>query len=87
MEVKAGIFLGHISALVREMLWKKCCGKIGKGGIVLIHSCPNEQGFAVKSAGKLSREVIDCEGLYLIRAPRRSRKRKTAHFEPETNDT
>ena len=69
MEISAGVFLGQISALVRELLWKKICGKIGKGGGIMIYPWTNEQGFLLKKVGKTSRELIDFDGMVLVRKP------------------
>ena len=27
LEPRAGVFVGHVSAMVRERLWEKCCKK------------------------------------------------------------
>ena len=69
MEPKAGVFLGHVSALVRDALWEKCKSKIRDGGAILIYSYPTEQGFKVDTCGTLTREIIDHEGLYFVRKP------------------
>jgi len=77
MEVKAGVFLGRVSALVREELWRKCCDKMGDGGFALIHPWPEaEQGFIVRTAGSLSREIVDFDGLYFVRVPHQKKKPK-----------
>lgn len=70
LEPKAGVFVGTVSALVRDKLWEKACRSLGEGGGMLIHSSNSEQGFAVRFWGNLGREVVDFEGLTLIRRPR-----------------
>lgn len=67
MEVRAGVFIGHVSALVRDALWDLCVEKMRLGGAMLVHTYPSEQGFKVRRAGNLSRELVDFEGLYLMR--------------------
>ncbi|MFH0800830.1 MAG: type I-E CRISPR-associated endoribonuclease Cas2e [bacterium] len=67
LEPKAGVFVGTISAMVREKLWEKVCDRSKEGGCTLIYSTNNEQGFAIRSYGNCTREVIDIEGLFLIR--------------------
>jgi len=69
MEIKAGVFLGRVSAIVRESLWERCNSGLRDGGCLLIHNAPTEQGFTVRSAGNLSRELVDHDGLYLLRRP------------------
>jgi hypothetical protein len=41
----------------------------GKGAGVLIHSAQREQGFAMQVCGEPGREIVDFEGLTLIRFP------------------
>jgi len=67
LEAKAGVFIGNISALVREKLWKKVCEKQYEGGALLIYNAPNEQGFELKLHGNPHRTVIDLEGVQLIK--------------------
>ena len=51
LEPRAGVFVGRISAAVRDRLWEKACGQSQAGGCVLIHSSDNEQGFRIRSWG------------------------------------
>jgi CRISPR-associated protein Cas2 len=66
-EIKAGVFTGHISALVREELWQLLADKLGKGSALMLHPANNEQGFSARSLGTPSRQLIDLEGLLLIK--------------------
>lgn len=63
------VFVGHVSGMVRDKLWEKCCRQKGAGGIVQIWSTNNEQHFCMRSNGKTSRTIIDLEGLQLVRIP------------------
>ena len=67
LELKAGIFIGTLSALVREKLWNNVCEKISDGGAFLIHPMNNEQKFEIWAHGNTQRTVIDVDGLSLIR--------------------
>jgi CRISPR-associated protein Cas2 len=69
IEVKAGVFVGKTSALVREKLWERACKYSKGGGCVLVHNARTEQGFDLRLYGRCSREVVDMEGLKLIRVP------------------
>lgn len=69
LEPKAGVFVGRVSALVRDCLWEKACGQAREGGCVMIHSSNNEQGYLIRSWGRSARSVEDLEGLFLIRVP------------------
>jgi CRISPR-associated protein Cas2 len=69
LEPKAGVFVGEVSGMVRDRLWEKVCGASRGGGCILIHSSGREQGFAVRTWGDTSRQVVDFEGLTLVRMP------------------
>ena len=67
LEVKAGVYVGNISASVRERLWGKIQKNVGDGAALLISSAQNEQGFTIKVCHTPDRDVVDMEGLYLVR--------------------
>ena len=67
LEPKAGVFVGRVSAMVRDKLWEKACGKAGKGGCLMIYSSNTEQGYRIRSWGETSRSIKDFEGLFLVR--------------------
>lgn len=65
IQPKTGVFLGRISARVRELLWNKAA-KARKGGAgLLIYTDSNEQGFTIKTCGDTSKIIEDFEGLLL----------------------
>lgn len=66
-EVKAGVFTGKISALVRDELWQLIREKLGNGSAVMIYPTNNEQGFNAKMLGNPSRRLVDIEGVLLVR--------------------
>jgi CRISPR-associated protein Cas2 len=67
VEFKTGVFVGQVSARVREKLWDMICEDIeGKEGVILIYNTSEtEQGFMVKSYGTTDRIPVDIEGLVL----------------------
>jgi CRISPR-associated protein Cas2 len=67
MELKPGVFIGTMSALVRDELWDLCRTRVGEGGCLLIHPAQTEQGFALRAQGTLTRQPVEYEGLWLIR--------------------
>lgn len=69
LEVQAGVFVGTLSARVREKLWELTKLRIRKGGTLLVYRAQNEQGFVVESHGDTSRTVFENEGLLLVRRP------------------
>ena len=70
LEPAPGVFIGHVNAMVRDRLWEKCCRSKRAGGVLQAWNTNNEQRFQIRSAGDTRREVIELEGLQLIRKPR-----------------
>jgi CRISPR-associated protein Cas2 len=66
LELKAGVFVGTVSATVRDLLWEKIAKSLRSGGAMMIHSSNCEQGFKVRYAGDTSRTFVDFEGLWLV---------------------
>ena len=69
LEPKAGVFIGRVSAMVREKLWEHVSTKLKGGAGMLIYNTDTEQGFAIRMIGDTSRLVEDFDGLSLIRIP------------------
>ena len=78
LEPRTGVFVGTVSAMVRDRLWEKVCEKARGGGCTLIHTANNEQGYLIRSCGDTSRSLRDMEGLQLIAVRERPKSRKTA---------
>ena len=51
LELKTGVFVGSVSALVRNLLWDKTRKSLKGGGAILIHTSDTEQGFAIPVLG------------------------------------
>ena len=66
LEPKAGVFVGRVSAMVRDKLWELVCGRLRGGAGMMLHTAEGEQGFAVRFWGTRSRMAVDYEGLTLI---------------------
>lgn len=69
IELKAGVFVGNLSGLVREKLWDHVCQKTKGGAVTLLQSASNEQGYSIRSHGDTSRKIRDFDGLQLITVP------------------
>jgi CRISPR-associated protein Cas2 len=76
IEPKSGVFVGDVSARVRDLLWEKCIIKMNDGGVIQIWSMNNEQNFNIRMSGATGREVLEMEGLQLIRIPGQFEKAK-----------
>ncbi|MFD9967750.1 type I-E CRISPR-associated endoribonuclease Cas2e [Streptomyces sp. NPDC059011] len=66
-EVVAGIFVGSVSARVRDELWEAVTQVVGDGAAVLVHPAPTEQGYSIRTAGTRRRVPEDFDGLTLMR--------------------
>jgi CRISPR-associated protein Cas2 len=69
LEARSGVFVGTLSAMVRDKLWETTCGAMAGGAAMMIHNADTEQGFSVRFWGATTRSVVDFEGLTLIQLP------------------
>lgn len=67
VEPAPGVFLGRISAVVADGLWRRICSEVGEGWAVMGRSAATDQGFALRTAGESRREIVDIDGLFLVR--------------------
>lgn len=69
MEVNPGVYVGRVSARVRDELWLLVIGEIDSGRAVLTYpTAKNEQGFIVK-VHRGEWEPTDLEGMTLMKRP------------------
>lgn len=71
LEAKTGVFVGSLSARVRERLWNTVCAKNARGASLLINAAATEQRFEIRTRGDAIREVVDVDGLLLMKERRR----------------
>lgn len=69
IQPKAGIFVGWLSARVRDLLWQRVLKSLKSGAATMIYTSNTEQGFAVLSCGQMSKPIRDFEGLFLAKTP------------------
>lgn len=68
LEIKSGVFVGKVSALVRDELWETVTRKLKLNGAAMqVWSTNNEQGFQMRMEGDRNRTIISLEGLQLIK--------------------
>jgi CRISPR-associated protein Cas2 len=67
LEVRAGVYVGHYSVKVREMIWRQIESGIEAGNVVMAWSTGDESGFEVRTLGPNRRIPIDVDGLHLVR--------------------
>jgi CRISPR-associated protein Cas2 len=76
IEPRTGVFVGQVSARVRDALWEKAITRKSGGGVIQIWNTNTEQGFMIRSSGDTSRTLIEVEGLQLIQIPGEFEKAK-----------
>jgi len=69
LEPRTNVFVGSVTAMVRDGLWAKVCAGLRGGAATLLYRTDNEQGFAVRQWGSTSRKLVDFDGLTLVRIP------------------
>ena len=67
-EISAGVFVGQVSARVRDMLWTRVQETRSHGRAVLVYSANNEQGLDFRVCGD-TWEPIDFDGIKLMLRP------------------
>lgn len=68
MEVAPGVFVGRVSARVRDELWGIVLDGLEGGTALLVIARPNEQGFEVRNSGHRW-EPVDLDGFIALRRP------------------
>lgn len=66
LEISAGVFVGHISARVRELLWQRVIEYVDDGRALMVYTARNEQRLAFEVHGH-DWEPVDYEGICLMR--------------------
>ena len=66
VELDTGVFVGRVSARVRELLWEKVVEKAGEGRCTMAWNAANEQGFWIRIYGHEDRKVLVLDGVELV---------------------
>ena len=66
LEIRAGVYVGHYSARVRERIWEQVCTVIGDGDAVICWAAPTDQGFDFDTVGINRRMPREFDGLKLV---------------------
>lgn len=66
IEVTPELYVGTVSARVRDELWASVAACTGDGMSVLIYPSDNEQGFELRTAGTRRRHPVEFDGLTLV---------------------
>jgi CRISPR-associated protein Cas2 len=66
VEVDTGVFVGRVSALVRDLLWERAVERAGGGRVAMAYRTNTEQGFALRLHGYTDRFLRDFDGIVLV---------------------
>lgn len=66
IEIRAGVYVGDLSAKVREMIWSQIEVGIEEGNAVMAWSTNTESGFDFMTLGKNRRLPVELDGLKLV---------------------
>ena len=69
IQPKTGVFVGRVSARVRDLLWEKIVKSKGAGAALLVYQDATEQGFSIRTSGRTSKTIEDFEGIFLPKTP------------------
>jgi CRISPR-associated protein Cas2 len=67
LQLKSGVYVGTLSARVRDQLWKSTCDSLRGGWAVLLFAAKREQGFDIRVHGEVPVEFEDFEGLWIAK--------------------
>ena len=73
IEPRTGVFVGKVSATVRDLLWAKACKGLKGGAAMLLYASQTEQGFSIRTCGDTKRAIFDMEGLLLVHIAKKER--------------
>lgn len=68
LEVSAGVFVGHVSARVRDLIWERVVELAKDGRAIMIHSARGEQRLAFK-VHRHDWKPVDLDGVQLMLRP------------------
>jgi CRISPR-associated protein Cas2 len=66
LEVRAGVYIGDVSARVREMIWEQVEKGIEGGNVVFAWKTNTESGFDFKTLGENRRMPVELDGLKFV---------------------
>jgi len=66
IEIRAGVYVGDLSAKVREMIWQQVEAGIEDGNVIMTWSTNTESGFDFLTLGENRRIPVEIDGLKLV---------------------
>ncbi|AFJ48132.1 type I-E CRISPR-associated endoribonuclease Cas2e [Shimwellia blattae] len=66
LEVRAGVYVGDVSARIRAMIWEQISVLAEGGSVVMAWATNTESGFEFQTYGENRRIPVDLDGLRLV---------------------
>ncbi|HED5893041.1 TPA: type I-E CRISPR-associated endoribonuclease Cas2 [Salmonella enterica] len=66
LEIRAGVYVGDVSAKIREMIWQQISVLSDEGNVVMAWATNTESGFEFQTFGENRRIPVDLDGLRLV---------------------
>jgi CRISPR-associated protein Cas2 len=79
MEISPGVFVGKVSARVRENLWSRVCRLLKDGRATMVYNARNEQHLDFRVHGN-QWQPIDFDGIKLMLRPSPARVKKLGNL-------
>ncbi|MGY5339587.1 type I-E CRISPR-associated endoribonuclease Cas2e [Levilactobacillus spicheri] len=64
-EIQTGVYVGNVSARIRDQLWERILKTIGQGEATMVYNAQNELGYQFKTT-RQDRQVVDFDGIPLM---------------------
>lgn len=64
-EIQTGVYVGNVSARIRDALWQRVLDNIGHGEATMAYNTNNELGYQFRTT-RTDKEVIDFDGIPLM---------------------
>lgn len=64
-EIQTGVYVGNVSARIRDQLWDRIMKNIGHGEATMVYNAQNEVGYQFRTTRK-DREVVNFDGIPLM---------------------
>ncbi|WEV36919.1 type I-E CRISPR-associated endoribonuclease Cas2e [Lactobacillus sp. ESL0677] len=64
-EVQTGVYVGNVSARIRDLLWQRVEKNIGSGEATMVYSTNTELGYEIKTTRR-NYDVVDYDGIPLV---------------------
>lgn len=68
MEIATGVYVGNVSARIRDELWERILSLAGRGRAIMVYPARNEQGYVVRTY-QYDWEPEEFDGLTLMMRP------------------